>query len=132
MSATARTSRSRLETVWHTLFLRDLPLEKETSLFILASSLDLFMTCILLHHQVDGGGHFYESNPVAGYFLSGWGLRGLVCYKFILVAFLATLIHYIASERLNAAHRLFCFATLSGCAAVLYSFTLLLGYSALL
>jgi hypothetical protein len=84
------------------------------------------MTCILLHREVAGGGHFYESNPVAGYFLAQAGLRGMVYFKFTMVAVVAVVVQAIALERLATARRLFKFATLAGCAVVLYSFSLLL------
>ena len=40
------------------LLSKHLPLETETSLYILVSALDVFMTCIVLSHQTADGTHF--------------------------------------------------------------------------
>lgn len=129
MSTVANSHRSRLANLRDLIFRRPLPLAQETVLFVLVSALDLFMTCILLHRQVDGGGHYYESNPVAGYFLQEAGLRGMVYFKFTMVGIVATVVQAVALERLTVARRLFEFATLAGCAVVLYSFSLLLQHT---
>jgi hypothetical protein len=121
-----------MSAVGNVVFRRPLPLESETALFILVSALDLFMTSILLHHQAAGGGRFYESNPIADYFLKVGGLSGLVYFKFTMVAVVVVIIHCIALSRLKAARRLFGFATLAGSAVVLYSFALLLQHTTLL
>lgn len=123
------------------LFRQARPLEKETSLFILVSALDFYMTYLLL---IGGGGSsnspgqemygeavFYESNPVAGYFLD-WGIRGLIFFKFFLVAFVAVVAQIIATKKLRTARWLLNFATVLVAGVVIYSLTLLLRHSSLL
>jgi len=124
MSTVANTRRSRFTILRELIFRRRLPLERETVLFILVSILDLFMTAILLHHQAEGSTRFYESNPIADFFLQWGGIRGMVFFKFFMVALVAVVVQCIAIERLATARRLFSFATLAGCAVVLYSFAL--------
>ena len=61
----------------------ELPLETETCRFVLISLLDLFMTFLLLYFSNRGmmRNVVVESNPVARYFISGWGTTGLVWFK---------------------------------------------------
>ena len=106
---------------------KQLPLEWETTLFILASALDVFMTWILLYYYADDG--FFESNPIAGFFLDSWGPRGMVYFKFAMVAFVAVLCQIIAIKREDIARRILYFATGLVSCVVIYSFTLLLRYS---
>ena len=61
----------------------ELPLERETSWFILVNALDVFMTYILLN--LEG---FRESNLIANLVLERWGISGMVYFKFGLVAFI--------------------------------------------
>ncbi|MCA8986940.1 MAG: hypothetical protein KDA78_04835 [Planctomycetaceae bacterium] len=68
-----------------------LPLENETTLFILVSALDVFMTWILLQ-----SGNFVESNPVARYFLHHWGKHGFVGFKFGMVALICLIAQIVA------------------------------------
>lgn len=125
MGHATNASRRQLASLRELIFRRALPLERQTILFVLVSALDLFMTCIILHHQVAEGGHFYESNPLANYFLQAAGLRGMVYFKFTMVALIVVVIQTVAIQRLATAQRLFNFATLTSCAVVLYSFALL-------
>jgi len=68
-----------------------LPLEKETCLFILVNVLDFFMTYILLTT-----GAFRESNAVAAYFWNHWGPRGMLYFKLGLVLFVCLISQLIA------------------------------------
>ena len=68
-----------------------LPLESETTVFILVSALDVFMTWVLLQ-----SGNFVESNPVARYFLNHWGKEGFVGFKFGMVAFVCVIAQIVA------------------------------------
>ena len=104
-----------------TLVSGELPLEKETSRFILASALDVFMTYILLRQ-----GNFVESNPIALYFLNSWGVRGLVYIKFAVVAFVVVIAQVVARWKKETARRLLNFGTLVVVFVVIYSFTLYL------
>jgi len=113
----------------HFMFGKSLPLEKETCLFILASALDAFMTYLLLYLYSDDG--FHESNPVPKFFLEHWGVRGMLYFKFALVAFITALCQIIALRRLDVARRVLNFATVLVSCVVIYSFTLLIRYSAI-
>ncbi|HID22856.1 MAG TPA: hypothetical protein EYP14_10720, partial [Planctomycetaceae bacterium] len=103
-----------LQSLLRTLFGRDLPLERETALFIFVSALDVFMTYVLLRHSAEGRTvHiFTESNAIARYFLNHWGIKGMVIFKFAMVAVITVLTQLIAMRRLETARRLLTVATL--------------------
>jgi hypothetical protein len=103
--------------LWKLLFLHQLPLETETTLFILVNTLDYFATYWLLH---DGG--FHERNPVARLFLEGWGLtKGLLLYKLCLVGTVCLIAQIVATKRLRTAQRLLNFGSLVVGGVVVYS-----------
>ena len=106
------------------LFGRKLSLERETSLFILVSALDVIMTWNLLIRE-----GFVESNPIARYFIDGWGIKGMVYFKFGLVAFVAVLCQIIALKKEEVARRILQFATVLVACVVLYSFSLLIRFA---
>jgi hypothetical protein len=118
---------------FHALFRTARPLEKETSLFIIASALDFYMTFLLLdfREHPEAEPLFFESNPVAGYFLD-WGPQGLIFFKFGIVAFVAVIAQIIATKKLRTARWLLNFATVLVACVVIYSLTLLLRHSSLL
>lgn len=116
-------SRSLLKAV----FGKSLPLERETCFFILASALDVFMTWILLDRK-----DFRESNPVAGFFLAHWGIKGMIYFKFALVAFIAVLCQIIAIQKIEVARRVLYFATALVSCVVIYGLWLLLRTSGVL
>lgn len=100
----------------------DLPLERETCWFILVNALDVFMTFILLN--LEG---FRESNVIANYVLGRWGIRGMVYFKFAIVAFITVVAQIVAARRHVAVGRgLLNFGTfVTGC-VVAYSCFLLI------
>lgn len=98
-------------------------LQKECLLFVLVSALDVFMTYILLSH---GGGQFVESNPVARFFIHGWGAKGMVYFKFATVAIVCFLAQIIARHRPQTARYLLLGATALVAGVVIYSLALLL------
>ena len=71
-----------------------LPLESETCAFLLAAVLDILLTWVLLAR----GGH-YESNPVADYFIAGWGPKGMVWFKMTLAAVVCVLAQVVARAK---------------------------------
>lgn len=102
------------------IFLSQLPLEKETSQFILVNVLDFFMTYWLLM-----SGEFRESNPVAAYFLHSWGpVKGMLLYKLSLVTVVCLIAQIVALKRLETARRLLRFGTLVAACVVIYGVTL--------
>ncbi len=113
------------------LFRRELPLQRESSLFLLVSALDVFMTYLLLAHSGEEGGgpRFYESNPVARTFMFYWGVRGLVYFKFAMVAVVEVIAQIVALKRVETARRLLEFGTVVVGGVVIYSLTLLLRHA---
>ena len=67
---------SRIVTI---LFRHQLPLQSETSYFILANVLDIVFTNMLLRM------HHMEANPIANYILIYWGFHGMIAFKLFLV-----------------------------------------------
>ncbi len=97
-----------------------LPLETETAAFILANVLDIFMTYLLLV-----GERHFEANPIARYFLEGWGLKGLAGYKLAMVSFVCVIAQVVARVNVTTARRLLIGLTLVVGAVVAYSLALL-------
>ena len=100
-------------------FLRRLPFEHETSMFLLVSVFDVLMTWMMLR-----SGRFYESNPVARYFLNHWGMKGMIYFKFSVVAFVCVLTQFIATRRPLLTERILKFATVVVACVVVYSLVL--------
>jgi hypothetical protein len=102
-----------------------LPLESETGLFIMASTLDVIMTYFLVTKSI-GDNHtwFVESNPFARYFWESWGFEGLVFFKFALVALVSVICQIIARHKVEVARRVLYFATLMVTSVVVYSVVL--------
>ena len=96
---------------------RQLPLETETCFFILASALDVLMTYLLLSH----GPEFQESNQIAAFFLTRFGFKGMVYFKFALVAFVTVIAQVIAKSRPRTARWLLIVGTAATAAVVIYS-----------
>ena len=96
---------------------RQLPLETETCFFILASALDVLMTYLLLSH----GPEFQESNQIAAFFLARFGFKGMVYFKFALVAFVTVIAQVIAKSRPTTARWLLIVGTAATAAVVIYS-----------
>jgi hypothetical protein len=105
----------------------ELPLETETCRFVLVSLLDLFMTFLLLYFSNRGmmRNVVVESNPVARYFISGWGTMGLVWFKIGMVTLIVLAAQGVATRRPAVAQVVLNGATLFVGGVVAYS-TLLL------
>ena len=109
------------------LLKRRLPLEAESAVYILVNAFDVWTTYLLLSE----GTIFVESNPVARYFIESWGLRGMVYFKFGLVAFVLVTCQLIAARgRVGVARGVLCCATVLVSAVVIYSLTLLWRHAA--
>ena len=87
--------------------------------FILVNALDVFMTYWMLQH-----GGFRESNPVAEFFLYRWGHRGLIYFKFGIVAFVCVIAHIVGQRQPVLASRMLKVGTLIVFCVVVYSFLL--------
>ncbi|MBD3673726.1 MAG: hypothetical protein HUJ26_09405 [Planctomycetaceae bacterium] len=103
------------------LLIGQLPLERETTVFILASMLDIFMTYKLLRT-----GHFLESNPIADYFIRHWGSKGMIYFKLSMTAFVCVLAQIIALKKPQSGEFVLKVGTLIVAAVVIYSFILLI------
>ena len=105
----------------------ELPLETETCRFVLVSLLDLFMTFLLLYfsNREMMRNVIVESNPVAQYFISGWGTLGLVWFKIGMVTLIVLAAQGVATRRPAVAQVVLNGATLFVGGVVAYS-TLLL------
>ena len=115
---------------WYSLFRRPLPLELETGLFLLVSVLDFLMTYRLLVESGSEGLYgkviFYESTPIARFFLNHWGPKGLFYFKLALFTFVAVIAQIIACKKIETARKLLNFATILIAGVVIYSLSLLL------
>jgi hypothetical protein len=105
-----------------------MPLEHETMLFIFASALDVFMTYIQLSSRTDSNTRtrFVESNPIARFFLDSWGVKGLIYFKFAVVAFVAVIVQIISTKRPETGRWVLRFATALIACVVIYSLMLYL------
>ncbi|MEC8555316.1 MAG: DUF5658 family protein [Planctomycetota bacterium] len=110
-----------LKDLFDSAFRRELPLQNETSFFILANVLDFYMTYLLLQN---GG---IEANPVANYFYDLGGFQGMLYFKLASVSFICILAQVIARKNMRYAQ----FVLIAGVAivglVVLYSARLLYG-----
>lgn len=104
---------------------RQLPLETETCFFILASALDVVMTYLLLND----GPEFQESNQIAAYVLAKFGFKGMVYFKFVLVAVVTTIAQIVVRSRPKLARRLLIGGTLITAVVVIYSASLWFRYT---
>ncbi len=116
-------SMSQLPTIGHRivtlLFRHQLPLQSETSYFILANVLDIVFTNILLRM------HAIEANPIANYILIHWGFPGMIAFKLFLVACVCLITQLIAVHHLPRARQTLYFGTVIVGAVVIYSAVLL-------
>lgn len=99
--------------------------QDELVLFVLVNALDVGMTAWMLHH-----GGFTEGNPVALAVIHRWGLKGMVYYKFAVVAVVCTIAHIVAQSRPQLASRMLVFGTLIVGGVVAYSVALFLRHGA--
>lgn len=107
------------------IWVRKLPLETETCFFILVNALDVAMTYVLLNHSPE----FQESNQIANYFLGRWGFRGMIYFKFALVAFVTVIAQVIAMTRPRTAKWLLIVGTAIVGSVVIYSAYLWIRFS---
>jgi len=96
------------------------PMEHETSLFLLVSLLDFFMTYWLIYPR-DGGPRFGESNAIANWFLAGWGFRGLLYFKLAICLFVVLSAQIIHSRRPNTAKAILWLGIVVTSLTVIYS-----------
>lgn len=66
----------------------------ETWAYVVLSGLDIYLTYRLLVEQ-----QHVEANPLARYFIDGWGLKGMVWFKLVMTAFVLGLIHSLLQKK---------------------------------
>lgn len=94
---------------------RKLPLQDETTLFILVNVLDIFMTYSLLRFGA------IEANPIANYFLHRFGFNGMIFFKLAITAGVCVIAQIIATQSIAKAQTLLRLGTLLVGAVVMYS-----------
>ncbi len=92
-----------------------LPLQSETTIFILVNVLDIYLTYLLLNIGGD------ETNPIANYFFRRWNIQGLVAFKMVVVAVVTVLAQVVARKNLKRAKQLLYIGTGIVFAVVVYS-----------
>ena len=107
--------KAKKELPWYSFFVRQLPLQNETTVFILVNVLDIFMT----HRLLSLGG--IEANPIANFFIRRWGFNGAIGFKLILAATVCVIAQVVATKKLNTAKRLLIVGTLIVSCVVIYS-----------
>lgn len=99
-------------------------LRDESMLFILVSALDFVMTWYLLQYDHPAI-EFSESNPIARYFIYGWGIKGMFAFKCLIVSFVVVLCQVIAVSDTKAASRVLWLSSAIVGGVVCYSMLLL-------
>jgi hypothetical protein len=100
--------------------------QDELLLFVFVNALDVFMTYWMIHaHE----GVFVESNPIANRFLMEWGPKGLIYFKFSMVAFVCVIAHIVGQYRPELAARFLKLGSVIVAAVVVYSFVLYLKHA---
>lgn len=101
--------------------------EAETLVYVLLSIADLVMTHFLLQQSIPGL-QFVESNPVARFFLDHWGPKGMVYFKFSMVAVVCIVTQVIARYRPTTARLVLLFAIVMMLYVVVFSVRLYLAH----
>jgi len=114
---------------WHFLITIPIKLQRETMVFILVNTLDIYMTWRLLLRASQGGARYYESNPVAQFIIHHWGTNGMIYFKFGMVAFIVLLTQIIATKKIPLARFVVNLGTAVVVFVVFYSLWLLVSFS---
>lgn len=94
--------------------------EAETALYLALSLADLLMTNYLLQQNIENL-QFVESNPIARWVINHWGIRGMIYFKFAMVAFVIVVTQVIARRRPLTARLVLFFAIVIMIYVVVYS-----------
>ncbi len=100
------------------LFTDHLPLQNETTYFIFANVMDIFMTYMLLRYGA------IEANPFANFVLVRWGFWGMIGFKLVIVAGVCVIAQIVALTRPKTAKGLLLAGTAVVAAVVVYSMLL--------
>ncbi|WP_220490459.1 DUF5658 family protein [Tautonia rosea] len=99
---------------WHT---RSLLLESEIAWLIILSVLDVFLTWALLSR----GPQFIESNPLAAWVFRQYNIKGLVAYKFLLIAAVVVIAEGVEYAKEGRGKLVLRIGIIAAAAVVLYS-----------
>lgn len=99
-------------------------LEFEKTLFVLINLMDVVMTFLLLN-----SGTFYESNPIADYFLQGWGILGMTLFKLTIVGVVLLIVNLVALWRVETSRNLLHFGSFLVGTVVAYSVYLMVMFA---
>ena len=91
------------------------------ALYLVVSALDFVATKYMLK-----SGGFREANPIAEFFLYGWGPRGLLYFKAALTGLVCVISQIVAPKHPRTARTILEFGTLVVTVVLLYSAWLLL------
>ncbi|MEZ6047349.1 MAG: DUF5658 family protein [Planctomycetaceae bacterium] len=121
-------------TLWQFWTQIPIQLQRQSITFIVINLCDIIMTWYLLTSQPVEHipGHqtsFYESNPIAGFILDHWGVRGMIYFKAIVVAVVILITQFIARQRLKWARFLLNFGSVVVLCVVFYSLWLLMKHA---
>ena len=107
---------------------RHLRFESEISWFVLVSALDVFMTWAILRFSAEGTTRntMIEGNPIARWVIHHWGIRGMVYFKFAMVAVVVVIAEIVGHSRPLMARLLLFAGTAIVGSVVAYSLMLLL------
>lgn len=103
---------------WHEILVGELPLQTETTVFILINCLDIFMTHTLLRMGA------VESNPIANFFIQKWEFQGAIVFKLAIVAFVCVCAQLVALKKPRTAKGLLIAGSVLVGLVVLYSISL--------
>ena len=99
-------------------------LEFEKTLFVLINLMDVVMTFLLLN-----SGSFYESNPIADFFLQRWGMLGMTFFKLAVVGVVLLIANLVALWRLETSRNLLHFGSFLVGTVVAYSVYLMVMFA---
>lgn len=102
----------------------NLPLQNETTYFILVNVLDIFMTYLLLNLGA------VEANPIAAFFIDRWGFAGMIIFKLAIVAAVCVVSQVVATRNMRYARGLLWAGIIIVGGVVIYSLRLLTGQMA--
>ena len=104
--------------------------ETEVSWFVLASALDVALTFQVLHYSNNDLTHgtFVESNPIAQWFISHWGFRGMAGYKLLMTLIVVVIAEFVGRQKPLVARMLLWGGTIVVAMVVIHSIRLLLAH----
>ncbi len=109
---------------------RGMLFETEVSWFVLASALDVALTFLVLHYSNNDltRGTFVESNPIAQWFISHWGFRGMAGYKLLMTLIVVVIAEFVGRQKPLVARMLLWGGTFVVASVVMHSVRLLLAH----